>query len=72
MSDIKNRIHALHESVLSAIEYRVGSEDVSPKDIELAMKFLKDNNVTVDFNAPSVRAKLSVIPRMTADELKLG
>lgn len=71
----KERLLELHESVLCALEEKVNSDNVASKDIELAMKFLKDNNIQVDLTNTSVqaaRAKLAIIPRLTEEELKLG
>lgn len=70
------RLFLLHELVLSTLEARLQDVEVSTKDIELAMKFLKDNNIVIDLTKPvtrdSLKAKMSVIPRLSDEELKLG
>lgn len=70
------RLFLLHELVLTALENQVQMDNPSPKAIELAMKFLKDNNIVIDLSAAQTtnqrKAKLSVIPRLSDDELRLG
>lgn len=70
----KAQLDALYESVLEALTHRVNSEDVEAKDIDLAMKFLRDNGIRYDLsqNKEDVRAKLAVIPRLSPEELQLG
>lgn len=69
------RLYGLHELVLSALEDRIQSEDVSLKDIEIAMKFLKDNNIAVDLSkeltAENTKNLMASIPRLTDAELQL-
>ena len=75
MNQPKERMMGLHELVLSALEERLQGEPCL-KDLELAMRFLKDNNVFIDLNAGNQREELKAsmarIPRLTPDELKLG
>lgn len=71
----KERMTGLHELVLSTLEEML-HEDPSPKAVELAMKFLKDNSVFLDLSATdsreAIKAKMASIPRLSPDELKLG
>lgn len=71
------RLFLLHEKVLTALETQLDSDVPSPKAIELAMRFLKDNNIALDLtadkpNRESLKARMAVIPRLSDDELRLG
>lgn len=71
------RLYGLHEAVLNALEMQLQGEEVSPKAIELAMRFLKDNNVAVDLTDRSMEKKqlalkeMASIPRLTDEELAI-
>jgi hypothetical protein len=71
------RLYLLHEMVLSTLEEALSADQVNPKAIELAMKFLKDNNIVIDLTGgvskrDQLKARMSVIPRLSDEELKLG
>lgn len=72
----KDNFYSLHEMVLQHHIEVMQSGEASAKDVEAAMRFLKDNQVVIDLTAGSkreeVKKRLSVIPRLTDDELKLG
>ena len=76
MSTNKDQFYTLHEMLLQHHIQRVQDPEASVKDIELAMRFLKDNAIQIDLTAGAkreeVKKRLSVIPRLTDDELRLG
>ena len=73
MSNLNPEMLQLHEMVLDYLKTEMEMEP-SVKTVELAMKFLKDNNVSVDLSnkQESTRRKLHVIPRLSEDELRLS
>ena len=73
MSNINPELLQLHEMVLDYLKNEMEGAP-SVKTVELAMKFLKDNNVSVDLSnkQESTRRKLHVIPRLSEDELRLS
>ena len=68
----KDRMYALHEMVATVLEERLSAEEVDAKSLELAMRFLKDNNVHTDMTGSKLNTKLAVIPRLSDDELRLA
>lgn len=68
-------LYQLHESVLAVLEDQLDKPVVSLKALELAMRFLKDNNIAIDLakdKKVEVKQHLTLIPRLSDDELKLG
>ena len=69
-------MYLLHELVLTDLVNRVQSADVSIKDIQTAVQFLKNNDVRMDLSGrnerEAARAQLAIIPRLSPEELELG
>ena len=49
----------LHSSVAKALTARIGAEDTSAADLNAAIKFLKDNNITATPEGSSALKELS-------------
>jgi len=65
-------LSAMHELVFESIKDQLES-DPSPKTIELAIRFLRDNNYCVDYSEDSeVMPKVTQIPRLSDDVLRLA